>query len=77
MHMVMSLTDSQIHHITVWGSILGWFLYVLVYSHFWPTFPLAVEMVGQEVKLYSSFSFYWLFVLAPFLATLPDFLKTV
>ena len=68
---------SQIHHVTVWGSIATWFLYVAVYSHFWPTFPIAVEMVGQEVSLYRSFSFYYLFILAPFVATLPDLLKTV
>ena len=48
-----------------------------IYSHFWPTFPVAVEMVGQEVSLYSSFTFYYLFILAPFVATLPDFIKTV
>ena len=42
-----------------------------------PTFPLAVEMVGQDVKLYSSLSFYALFVLAPAVAMLPDFIWTV
>ena len=68
---------SQIHHLTVWGSIFTWFLYVVVYSHFWPTFPIAVEMVGQEVSLYRSFTFYYLFILAPFVATLPDLLKTM
>ena len=68
---------SQIHHVTVWGSIFTWFLYVVVYSHFWPTFPIAVEMVGQEVSLYRSFTFYYLFILAPFVATLPDLLKTM
>ena len=71
------ILNSQIHHVTVWGSIIMWFLYVAVYSHFWPTFPVAVEMVGQEVSLYRSFTFYYLFILAPFVATLPDFIKTV
>lgn len=71
------LSHSQIHHVTVWGSIIVWFLYVVVYSHFWPAFPVAVEMVGQEVSLYRSFTFYYLFILAPFVATLPDLLKTM
>ena len=73
----MSHSGSQIHHLMVWGSILAWFLYILIYSHFWPTFPLAVEFVGQENKLYRSFTFYYLFILAPFVATAPDLVKTV
>lgn len=76
-HTTAFFPHSQIHHVTVWGSILTWFLYVVVYSHFWPTFPIAVEMVGQEVSLYRSFTFYYLFILAPFVATLPDLLKTM
>ena len=26
---------SQLTHFAIWGSIAAWFLYVLVYSHFW------------------------------------------
>jgi len=39
-----------------------------------PTFPLAVEMVGQDFKLFSSSTFYALFVLTPILCNLPEFI---
>jgi phospholipid-transporting ATPase len=68
---------TPLTHIAIWGSIVMWYLYVLVYSHFWPTFPLAVEFVGQDYKLFSSFVFYALFLLAPAIASLPDFIWTV
>lgn len=67
----------QMHHVAVWGSIVFWFVFLLVYSHFWPTFPIAVVMVGVDFKLYSSFVFYCVFLLAPFIAMFPDLLKTV
>lgn len=67
----------QIHHVTVWGSILLWILFLAVYSHFWPTFNIAVEMVGQDAKLFGSMAFYSIMILAPALAMLPDFFKTV
>lgn len=63
-------------HLSIWGSIVSWFLFVLVYAHFWPTFPLAVEMVGQDFKLFASSSFYALFVLGPAVCILPDLLWT-
>jgi len=61
-------------HVSIWGSIVLWILFILVYSHFWPTFPLAVEMVGQDFKLFSSSTFYALFVLTPILCNLPEFI---
>lgn len=42
-----------------------------------PTFPIAVEFVGQDFTLFSSFIFYSLFVLVPALATLPEFFYVV
>jgi len=68
---------SQIYHVSVWGSVVLWFVFVLVYSHFWPTFPLAVEMVGIDFKLYGSFLFYCMFLLLPAIALFPDLLITV
>jgi phospholipid-transporting ATPase len=68
---------TPLTHVAIWGSIAAWFLYVLVYSHFWPTFPLAVEFVGQDFKLFTSFTFYGLFVLAPAVASLPEFMYIV
>ena len=62
---------------TVWGSIVVWFVFLGVYSHFWPTFPIAEVMVGIDIKLYGSMVFYAIFILAPAVAMLPDLFKTV
>ncbi|CAF1648447.1 unnamed protein product, partial [Didymodactylos carnosus] len=34
-------------HVAIWGSIGSWFLFLAVYSNFWPTIPLAPEMRGM------------------------------
>ena len=67
----------QPHHLSIWGSIGLWFLFVLAYSHFFPRFPIAEVMVGIDIALYSSFVFYGISVLAPSVAMLPDVFKTV
>ena len=61
----------------MWGSIGVWFFFLLVYSHFWPTFPIAEVMVGQDFKLYGSLTFYAIFILGPAVAMLPDLFKTM
>lgn len=75
--MYFDLYPPQIHHVAVWGSIVLWYVFLLVYCHFWPTFPIAVVMVGQDFSLYGSLTFYALFILTPVLAMLPDITKTV
>jgi len=37
----------QLTHLAIWGSIVTWFLFLAFYSHVWPTFDLAPEMVGM------------------------------
>jgi len=37
----------QLTHLATWGSIVTWFIFLAVYSHVWPTFDLAPEMVGM------------------------------
>jgi hypothetical protein len=61
----------------VWGSIAVWFIFLLAYSHFWPTFPIADVMVGVDFMLYGSALFYFISILGPAVAMFPDVLKTV
>lgn len=41
-------------HLAIWGSIALWFLFLIVYSHLFPTFPIGpgmVRMVSQILRL--------------------------
>jgi len=40
-------TVEQFTHLAIWGSIAFWFLFLIVYPHFWPTIDMAPEMVGM------------------------------
>lgn len=59
------------NHFTYWGSIAGWFIFIVPFSHLWPTFPIAEDMVGQDMVLYSSLMFYAVLPLAPAIALIP------
>ena len=34
-------------HLSLWGSIGFWFLFLIIYSHFWPGLGIAPEMTGM------------------------------
>lgn len=34
----------KMSHISIWGSILAWILFLTVYSYAWPTFDVGIEM---------------------------------
>uniref|UniRef100_A0A4W3HRR3 Phospholipid-transporting ATPase n=1 Tax=Callorhinchus milii TaxID=7868 RepID=A0A4W3HRR3_CALMI len=38
---------TKFSHLAVWGSIALWLVFFGVYSVFWPTFPIAPDMLGQ------------------------------
>eukprot|EP00731_Ephydatia_muelleri_P030919 Em0022g433a len=63
---------TWVTHVAIWGSIASWFLFLVTYSHLWPTFPVGVEMFGLDYVLYSTFVFYLSFVLGPGVCMLPD-----
>lgn len=37
----------QLNHLAIWGSIACWFLFLVVYSHFYPDMRMAPEMLGM------------------------------
>ena len=43
------LSVWQLSHLAIWGwgSVLSWFVFLTIYSHFWPTLNMAAEMVGM------------------------------
>ncbi|XP_067662836.1 probable phospholipid-transporting ATPase IA [Haliotis asinina] len=60
-------------HLAIWGSIICWFLFLVVYSHVFPTVNLAPEMLGMDSHVYGC-SVFWLgLVIIPFASLLRDF----
>ncbi len=64
---------SWITHVTIWGSIGFWFVFLIVYSFFWPLgLPVAANMAGM-INLIVSTPLFWLgILLVPFVALMPD-----
>ncbi len=50
-------TDSwtTFTHLSIWGSIASWFLFLTAYSYFWPHFGIAPEMT-RMVNINYSFN---------------------
>lgn len=46
-------------HISIWGSIAFWFLFLIVYSYFWPAVGIAPEMTMLYANLFRGW-FFWL-----------------
>uniref|UniRef100_A0A670ZTV4 Phospholipid-transporting ATPase n=1 Tax=Pseudonaja textilis TaxID=8673 RepID=A0A670ZTV4_PSETE len=41
-------------HIAIWGSIVLWIVFFGIYSSLWPVIPMAPDMSGEAVMLFSS-----------------------
>ncbi|KAL7976421.1 hypothetical protein Chor_015485, partial [Crotalus horridus] len=46
-------------HIAIWGSIVLWIVFFGVYSSLWPVIPMAPDMSGEAVMLFSS-GIFWM-----------------
>ena len=63
---------NWIIHLSIWGSIVLWYLYLTLTSFFWPTLPFSADMTGMIVML-SKTPFFWMCMLmVPFCTLLPD-----
>ncbi|KAF6779667.1 hypothetical protein AHF37_00864 [Paragonimus kellicotti] len=49
---------TWLSHLAIWGSVVCWFLFLLAYSHIYPTLPLASVMVGMDTAVYGTFVFW-------------------
>ncbi|KAL3315081.1 Phospholipid-transporting ATPase IA [Cichlidogyrus casuarinus] len=64
---------TWLSHLAIWGSIGAWFLFLLVYSHFYPTFSfIASEMVGMDAAVFGCPTFWFGLFLVPTLALTRD-----
>ncbi|ESO07180.1 hypothetical protein HELRODRAFT_110679 [Helobdella robusta] len=59
-------------HLSIWGSIITWFLFLAIYPHFWPTVNLAPEMVGMDKYVYTCPLFWFGLFLIPCIVLFSD-----
>lgn len=59
-------------HLAIWGSIILWFLFLMAYSNFWPSLPLAADMVSMDHMIFTSHVFWAGLFLIPFLTLIVD-----
>ncbi|XP_059845097.1 probable phospholipid-transporting ATPase IA isoform X3 [Hypanus sabinus] len=45
-------------HVAIWGSIGMWVVFFAIYSSLWPAIPLAPDISGEAVMLFSSGAFW-------------------
>ncbi|GAA51551.1 phospholipid-transporting ATPase [Clonorchis sinensis] len=56
---------TWLSHLAIWGSVATWFFFLVVYSHFYPTLPLASDMVGMDSAVYGCWVFWMGLILIP------------
>ncbi|XP_076676123.1 ATPase phospholipid transporting 8A1 isoform X6 [Andrena cerasifolii] len=63
---------TWVTHVATWGSILLWFLFIVIYSNFWPALNVGAVMLGNDRMLFSSPVFWLGLVLIPLAVLLLD-----
>jgi phospholipid-transporting ATPase len=68
---------TWLSHLAVWGSIVLWLVFLLVYCHLWPHLDIGADMFAVDWQVYSSGIFWFLLIVVPVIALLVDFLVFV
>ncbi|KAG7206905.1 hypothetical protein KM043_000800 [Ampulex compressa] len=63
---------TWVTHLATWGSIILWFLFILIYSNFWPALNVGAVMLGNDRMLFSSPVFWLGLILIPSAVLLLD-----
>ncbi|XP_050457015.1 probable phospholipid-transporting ATPase IA isoform X6 [Cataglyphis hispanica] len=63
---------TWVTHLATWGSIILWFLFILIYSNFWPVLNVGAVMLGNDRMLFSSPVFWLGLILIPTAVLLVD-----
>ncbi|XP_071642117.1 probable phospholipid-transporting ATPase IA isoform X6 [Temnothorax longispinosus] len=63
---------TWVTHLATWGSIILWFLFILIYSNFWPVLNVGAVMLGNDRMLFSSPVFWLGLILIPTAVLLLD-----
>lgn len=64
---------TWLSHLAIWGSIVCWFLFLIIYSHVYPVVRLAPEMYGMDRYVLGCPLFWLGLILIPFASLLRDF----
>ncbi|RWS16411.1 putative phospholipid-transporting ATPase IA-like protein [Dinothrombium tinctorium] len=68
---------TWVTHASIWGSIASWFIFLIIYSNFWPTLPLAADMVAMYKLCFSTAVFWMGLPVIPFATLLTDLVYKV
>ncbi|KAL7633000.1 UNVERIFIED_CONTAM: hypothetical protein RMT77_016710 [Armadillidium vulgare] len=68
------ITDAWtwVTHLAIWGSIASWFIFLVVYSNFWPILPMAPDMCGIYIQVFTSPIFWFGLIMIPLASLLLD-----
>jgi len=62
---------------SIWFSIGSWFVFLILYSYFWPTLPIASDMLHMYEFIFSTNVFWFGLVIIPFITILSDIVVKV
>ena len=62
-------------HVAIWGSIIFWGLFLLVYSYAWTFLPIGADVLGIAGMVFSSPVFWAGLVVVPTATLLPDIIR--
>lgn len=68
---------TWVTHVAIWGSVVMWFIFVLIYSNVFPTVMIGAVMQGMDRMLFTSLVFWLGLILIPVATLIPDMLVTV
>ena len=77
LNLISKLVLFQFSHIAIWGSIVTWFVFFVVYSYFWPALPVGENMVGMANNVLASAIFWFGLILIPVAVLFRDLLWKV
>lgn len=64
-------------HISIWGSIICWIVFLTAYSYIYAVLPLGSDITGIAYMVFSTPCFYIGLIFVPVVTLLPDILKKV
>ncbi|XP_045459534.1 probable phospholipid-transporting ATPase IA [Melitaea cinxia] len=68
---------TWVTHVSIWGSLALWILFILVYSNLYPAILIGAVMRGMDRMVFSSLVFWFGLLLVPVATLLPDLVVTV
>ncbi|CAH4036167.1 unnamed protein product [Pieris brassicae] len=68
---------TWVTHVSIWGSLALWFVFILVYSNLYPAILIGAVMRGMDRMVFSSLVFWFALLLIPAATLIPDLIITV